>query len=180
MALGRQQAVVLHQHAKLVADVSLELQPDADRRTSLLARGFHRLLAEQRDADTAIVHPCREQEGDLMQPALPDVEVQQDRLFDRAVGDADVGRRIAGHDLRQEGQPQRPAVVRPAIVQGQRGHRVLFGLQPSSHAVPQDALAVDQPAGLDLEDRIDLDRDVAFLPLDVADLNHRQRDPRAG
>ncbi len=173
MGPRRRQPVVPHEDLEAVHQRVLEVDPHGD--LPVLGRPDRR-LPEHGDLEAAVAHPVGEQERHRPDAGLLDVEIQQDRLLDRPVGHADVAGRLAADDRLARREPHGAAVVRPVVVQGQRGGRQLPGFEPVADPLQEHALAVLQPLGLGLDARIDLHGDVALLTLDAEDLQIRQRD----
>ena len=149
MRAGREQAVVLDQHPQIVHGVALQLQPDPqgtfgglgiDRRDHLPPQHGRR--------DAGVGHRGRQQEGQLVNARIANAVVEEDRLFDRAIGDADVRDRIAGHLRRPRHQSQLAGVRAAGVVQGQAGGRLQLRIEPGGNPLELGLLAVAAVRGI--------------------------------
>ena len=145
----RQQPVVLHQHPQIVHHVALQFQADrADGLSATLgSTGRDRLSPQHGRGDPRVGHRGRQQEGQLVDARIANAVVQDDRFFDRAIGNADVGHRVADHLGRPRGQPQLAGVAAAGVVQGQAGGGPQLRIEPGGNPLQFGFLAVAQARG---------------------------------
>ena len=131
LGLVGEHTVVLHQHAELAHHVVLQLEPHANGRPLGLVDRLDRLLPQHGHVDAALAHPMGEEELDPADTGLLDGEIQQERLLDRPIRNADVGDRLAIDDRPAKRKPQRTPVIGATVVDRQPARLAVLRVEPA-------------------------------------------------
>ena len=105
---------------------------------------------------------------------MADIELQDYRLFDYAVGYLHIANRRTTDQRAAPLEQQRAAVIGSPMVQSQPRRPTLLGVEPAIQAAGQYAFAVAQLAGFDHNGRINLHGHVTRLALGSPNLDDRQ------